>query len=530
MTATPQITAPPATGGAWSPFRQSAFTVLWLSTVVSNIGTWMNDVGAGWLMTSLAPSPQIVAMVQAATTLPVFLFAIIAGAVADIVDRRKLLLVVNVALAIVAFVVAAVVQAGAMTPVLLLIFTFLLGSGAAFIAPAWQAIVPKLVPRQDLTAAVALNSMGINISRAIGPAVAGMLIAAFGLVWPFALNAVSTLIVIAALIWWKPQAEPARKLPAEHVVGAMIAGVRYAVFTRPLRLVLVRAAGFFLFASAFWAMLPLVARDVLGGGAGLYGALLASVGIGAVGGALVLPGLRTRLGPDRTVMLGTAGTAIVLAVLALVPGQAPALLAGLIAGASWIAVLSSLNVAAQSALPDWVRARGLAIYLTVFSGAMSLGSLGWGTIATQTSVPVALLVAATGILVAVPLTLWARLGGSAQDHSPAHHWPEPEAAPEDQPATIWITYDVPAEHYAAFIALMQDQRRSRRAHGAYGWVLRQDAARPTRLIESWHEASWLAHLRHHDRVTHSEKALQDRIRALLNNVPEIHHTTAPRKV
>lgn len=202
-------TATVTTGGAWSPFRQRAFRVLWGATVVSNIGTWMNDVGAGWLMTDLAPSPQIVAAVQAATTLPVFLFAVLAGAVADIVDRRKLLLVVNLALAVVAMILALVVQADAMTSELLLIFTFLLGSGAAFIAPAWQAIVPKLVPRQDLTAAVALNSMGINISRAIGPAVAGLLIAAAGLVWPFALNAVSTLVVIAALIWWKPGAEAA---------------------------------------------------------------------------------------------------------------------------------------------------------------------------------------------------------------------------------------------------------------------------------------------------------------------------------
>jgi len=250
------MTAASSAGGAWSPFRQTAFTVLWVATVVSNIGTWMNDVGAGWLMTGLAPSPQIVAMVQAATTLPVFLFAILAGAVADIVDRRRLLLVVNIGLAVVAFAVAAVVQADAMTPVLLLVFTFLLGTGAAFIAPAWQAIVPKLVPRSDLTAAVALNSMGINISRAIGPAVAGMLIAGFGLFWPFALNALSTLIVIAALIWWKPAKEAPDTLPAEHVIGGMMAGLRYAMFTKPIRLVLVRAAAFFLFASAFWAMLP----------------------------------------------------------------------------------------------------------------------------------------------------------------------------------------------------------------------------------------------------------------------------------
>ncbi|MDH2327220.1 MFS transporter [Cereibacter sp. SYSU M97828] len=517
-----------ATNGAWRPFGQKAFTVLWVATVISNIGTWMNDVGAGWLMTSLAPSPQIVAMVQAATTLPVFLFAILAGAVADIVDRRKLLLVVNVALSVVAFAVAAVVQADAMTPVLLLIFTFLLGSGAAFIAPAWQAIVPKLVPREDLTAAVALNSMGINISRAIGPAVAGMLIAAFGLVWPFALNAVSTLVVIAALIWWRPAAEPESKLPPEHVLGGMIAGLRYALHTRRLRLVLVRAVAFFLFASAFWAMLPLVARNVLGGGAGLYGALLASVGIGAVGGALVLPGLRKRLGADRTVILGTLGTALVLAVLALVPGRIPALLAGLIAGASWIAVLSSLNVAAQAALPDWVRARGLAIYLTVFSGAMSLGSLGWGTVAAGASIRTALLVAAAGILIAVPLTLRARLSGAGEDHSPAHHWPDPHvAAADDAPTTIWIAYDIPEENRAQFMQLMSEQRRSRRAHGAHGWALRQDTARPTRLYEVWHEASWLAHLRHHDRISHSEKALQDEIRALLTAPPEIHHTVAP---
>lgn len=520
------MTTTPA-GGAWSPFRQKAFAVLWIATVVSNIGTWMNDVGAGWLMTSLAPSPQIVAMVQAATTLPVFLFAILAGAVADIVDRRKLLLVVNIFLSVVAFILAALVRAEAMTPVLLLIFTFLLGSGAAFIAPAWQAIVPKLVPRSDLTAAVALNSMGINISRAIGPALAGMLIAAFGLTWPFALNAVSTLAVIAALIWWKPAAEPARHLPAEHVFGAMVAGLRYAIFTRPLRLVLVRAVGFFLFASAFWAMLPLVAREVLNGGAALYGTLLASVGVGAVAGALLLPGIRTKLGPDRTVMLGTFGTALVLAALALLPSAVVAIIAGLVAGASWIAVLSSLNVAAQSALPDWVRARGLAIFLTVFSGAMSLGSLGWGTVAAKSSIPTALLIAAIGLVIAVPLTLWARLGGKPEDHSPAHHWPEPEAGLDrDAAATIWIAYQVSPENHARFLELMQEQRRSRRSHGAYGWVLRQDTKDPNCLIESWQEASWLSHLRHHDRVSLSEKALQDEIRALSATPPEIHHSVA----
>ena len=519
-------------GSPWSPFRQKAYLVLWGATVVSNIGTWMNDVGAGWLMTSLAPSPQIVAAVQAATTLPVFLFAVLAGAVADIVDRRRLLLIVNLLLAVTAMILAVLVQVDAMTPVLLLIFTFLLGSGAAFIAPAWQAIVPKLVPREDLTAAVALNSMGINISRAIGPAVAGMLIAAFGLVWPFALNALSTLVVIAALIWWKPPAEPERTLPAEHVLGAMVAGVRYAVFTKGLRLVLLRATGFFLFASAFWSMLPLFARETLSGGAGLYGALLASVGIGAVGGALVLPGLRGKLGPDRTVRLGTVGMAVSLGLLALLPTPATGLLAGLMAGAAWIAVLSSLNVAAQSVLPDWVRARGLAIFLTVFSGAMALGSLAWGTVAAHSSIGTSQLIAAISLVLAIPLTARARLSGLGADQSPAHHWPEadiPLPDDNDGPATIWITCDVPAPARAEFLGLMKEQRRSRRAHGGYGWVLREDASVPGRLIESWHEASWLNHLRHHDRVSRAEAEMQTRIRALLTSSPEIHHLITPRK-
>ncbi|WP_420006671.1 MFS transporter [Arenibacterium sp. LLYu02] len=517
---------------AWSPFRRPAFLVLWSATVVSNIGTWMNDVGAGWLMTDLAPSPQIVAAVQAATTLPVFLFAVLAGAVADIVDRRRLLLVVNLLLSAVAMVLALVVQAESMTPVLLLIFTFLLGAGAAFIAPAWQAIVPKLVPREDLTAAVALNSMGINISRAIGPAVAGMLIAAAGLVWPFALNAVSTLVVIAALIWWKPETEPARNLPPEHVFGAMIAGLRFAIFTGGLRLVLLRAAGFFLFASAFWSMLPLFARESLSGGAGLYGALLASVGLGAVGGALVLPRVRSALGPDRTVQIGTVGMALSLGLAALVPTIPTGLMAGLLAGAAWIAVLSSLNVAAQAVLPDWVRARGLAIFLTVFSGSMAVGSLGWGSVASQASIGTAQLAAAIGLLVAIPLTAWARLSQLTGDQSPANHWPETGIdlpVQEDGPATIWIAYDVPTANRAAFLALMPQQRRSRRAHGGYAWALREDAATPGRLIESWHEASWLSHLRHHAHVTRAEAEMQARIRALLDTPPEIHHLITPTK-
>ena len=364
---------------AWIPFAHRSFAVLWVATVLSNIGTWMHDVGAGWLMTELSPSPVVVSAVQAATTLPIFLFALVAGAVADIVDRRKLLIGVNLFLAANAATLATLVSLDLVTPLILILFTFALGTGAAFVAPAWQAIVPALVPREELPAAIALNSMGINVSRAIGPALAGFLIVGIGLWSPFALNSVSFIGIIAALLWWRPPAAPRRTLPAEEVSSAIINGLRYARHSAPLRSTLIRALAFFVFASAFWAMLPLVVRIVLSGGPTLYGLLLTSVGIGAVIGALILPRIRERFGANRTVAFGTVGVSISLSLLALVPIPAAAILAALLAGFSWISVLSNLNHAAQMSLPDWVRARGLSIFLTVFFGAMSIGSSALGT-------------------------------------------------------------------------------------------------------------------------------------------------------
>lgn len=520
--------------GPWAPFGHAPFAVLWGATVVSNVGTWMNDVGAGWLMTELSPSPLIVAAVQAATTLPVFLFALLAGAVADIVDRRRMLLVVNLLLGLTATALAVVVAAGAMTPLLLLVFTFLLGTGAAFLAPAWQAIVPRLVPREELASAVALNSMGINVSRAIGPALAGALIVGLGLWSPFALNAATFVVIIAALLWWRPDPGPARRLPPERVGAAIRAGLAYAAASGPLRATLVRAAAFFLFASAYWAMLPLIARTVLDGGATLYGLLLGAVGAGAVVGALILPGVRARLGPDRTAAAGTLGTATVLALFALVPNQTAAIAASALAGASWIAVLSSLNVSAQTALPDWVRARGLSIFLTVFFGAMSAGSLIWGQVASAFGIPTALLAAATGALVLIPLTRHARLGGHGKaDLAPSMHWPEPMVAgdaPAGGPVAVRVAYRVPAARRDAFLALAPELRAMRRRNGAWGWELMRDAADPEAFAEAWHEPDWQAHLRHHERVTGEDRALQERVRTLLaeGTAPEVTHLLPAR--
>ncbi|QBF31010.1 MFS transporter [Thalassococcus sp. S3] len=518
---------------AWAPFGRAPFAVLWVATVISNVGTWMNDVGAGWLMTELSPSPFVVAAVQAATTLPVFLFALLAGAVADIVDRRKMLLLVNLLLFLVVAALAILVALDAMTPALLLAFTFLIGTGAAFLAPAWQAIVPKLVPRSELPSAIALNSMGINVSRAIGPALAGALIVSIGLYAPFALNALSFLAILAALLWWRPASAPSPRLPAEHVLGAVRAGLNYAVYSPPLRATLVRAAAFFAFASAYWAMLPLIARSILDGGAPLYGILLGAVGAGAVAGALVLPKIRRRLDPNQIVAAGTIGTATVLVLFAVVPSVGVAIAASALGGASWIAVLSTMHVSAQTALPDWVRARGLSIFLTVFFGAMSGGSLIWGQVANLYGLPIALLAAALGAIVFIPLSRHAKLGqGADMDLAPSMHWPEPvldvEAPAQRGPVMVQITYEIAAEDQDTFRALMSALADARRRNGAFGWTLMQEAEHPTRFVETWFEASWKQHLRHHERVTGDDRALQDQIRALHrpDEAPNVRHFIA----
>ncbi|MEM1398395.1 MAG: MFS transporter [Pseudomonadota bacterium] len=517
---------PRAETSAWAPFGHTAFLAMWTATVLSNVGTWMHDVGAGWLMTELAPSPLMVAAVQAATTLPIFLFALLAGAVADVVDRRKLLIWINAAMGVAALAMAALVQTGVMTPWLLLFFTFLFGTGAAFIAPAWQAIVPSLVPREHLSSAIALNSMGINVSRAIGPALAGLLIVAAGIAAPFLVNGLSFIAIIAVLVWWRPAAAKESNLPPEKIGGAIIAGLRYGSNSPALKATLLRAASFFLFASAFWAMLPLIARDVLSGGPTLYGTLLAAVGAGAVGGALLLPRVKKKLGADGTVSTGTVGTAIVMLVLATIPNQIAAVGAALLAGFSWIAVLSSLNVSAQTALPDWVRARGLSVFLTVFFGSMSLGSLVWGQVASLFGLPVALTAAAFGAVIVIPLVRSARLQlGASQDLSPSMHWPEPIIAADavpDGPVMIHIAYTVEPDNQAAFLDLMDDLASSRRRGGGYRWSLMRDAAEPTRFIETWWEASWLDHQRQHQRVSHEDQKLQSEIAKLQAGGVEPH--------
>lgn len=505
---------------AWSPFRSQAFIVLWGATVISNIGTWMHEVGAAWLMTSLSASALIVALVQTATTLPIFLFALPAGALADIVDRRKLLLVVQALMALLTLLVSALVFLEQMSAPLLLLFTFLLGSCAAFIAPAWQSIVPALVPRQDLQAAVALNSVGINISRALGPALAGLLIVVLGITAPFAINALSFIGVIFALFWWRPPHKHADDLPSEPILGAIVGGLRYVRHSRPLMAVLWRTFALFSSASAFWALLPLIARAELSGDAGLYGILLGAAGLGAVIGALLLPRLRRYLNPNAVVLVATL--LIALLAVALAGATQPVFVALLcfIFGAVWISALSTLNVSVQTALPDWVRSRGLSIYLMVIFGAMSGGSALWGLVASISSVDTALLFAAAALVLGALVTYKARLHwGESVDLSPSMHWPAPalmdqEVAHDRSPVMVLIEYRIAEENEASFLERIMALGRVRKQLGAFNWGVLEDAARPGYFVEHFMELSWLNHLRHHRRVSGSDRELQVQVNAL----------------
>lgn len=519
---------------AWAPFTHIAFAVLWTATVISNVGTWMHDVASGWLMTSLSPSPLMVALVQAATSAPVFLFALTAGALADLVSRRKLLIVVMTALSVATIILASLVFTEKITPGGLLLFTFLSGTGAAFVAPAWQAIVPQLVPRSDLQPAIALNGVGINISRAIGPALAGAIIAAAGIGWPYLINALSFLVIIGALLWWKPPPPRESDLPAERFWSAMRAGLRYVRASGAMRSTLIRAIAFFVFVSAFWALLPLVAREELQGGPELYGVILTSVGAGALAGAALLPGLTRKFSADQLVLLGTLGTAVVLVILALLKRADAAIAACFLAGACWITVLSRLNISAQLALPDWVRARGLSIFITAFFGAMTLGSILWGQVASHVGIPSTQLIAAAGALMAAAVSWrFKLLQDEGLDHAPSGYWPQPlvasDVGPDRGPVMVTLEYRIESADMAEFITAMRALKASRERHGAFAWGLFEDVSEPGRMIEYFIEESWVAHLRHHERVSMLDGKIQQRVRDFHcgPSEPLVTHLLAP---
>ena len=516
--------------GPWSPLGQPTFRALWLAILVGNIGTWIHDVAAAWVMAETTNSPLMVAAVQSATTLPVVVLAIVAGTLADIVDRRRYLILAQLWMLLVASSLAVLAHLDRLGPWTLIALTFALGIGAAMAMPAQQATTPELVPKPMLGPAVALGSLSMNIARAIGPALGGLIVAQAGIAWAFAVNAL-TFLGVAVVLWRWRRAPTASVLPPETFGVALRAGLRYATRASVLKAVLVKAGWFFTFASALTALLPIVVKQDLHASAGTYGLLLGCIGAGAIGGAMLLPGLRTRMDPDRMVLWATlayAGCILAIALLRWVPvlyGVA------LLAGFAWIAVLSSLQIAAQTAVPQWVRARALSLYIVVFSAGMAAGSLGWGWLAQAFGTPPALLVAAAGTVLAAIVGSRFRLGDAARVNvTPSGHWPQPVVGPDlhdDRgPVLVTIEYRVDPARRHDFLQRLQPLGHARRRNGALQWGVAEDSTQAGVYLEYFVDASWREHLRQHERVTEDERALQDALLETLADPgqrPQVRH-------
>lgn len=519
----------------WSPLRHQMFRALWLAASASNVGTWMHDVGASWLMTSISSSALMIALVQTATSLPVFVLSLPAGALADIVDRRRILLITQIWMALAAVTLGVLTLFGVATPWILLASTFALSIGSAVNGPAWQATTPSLVPRRELGAAVALSSASLNLARAVGPALGGLVVSTFGPGAVFLLNALSYFGVIWVIYRWRTAPEEAFA-PAERVIGASRAGLRYMRYAPPLKAVLVRTGAFMLFGSAFWSLLPTVGRQVLKLDSVGYGLLLGAFGAGAVLGAIWVDRLRRRVSSDMLVAAGTLVFAASTVALGYLRHIRLLYITMALGGIAWIALMSTMNVSAQVSSPAWVRARALALYLLMYMGGMAIGSPIWGTVATTASPSTALLVAAIGMLLTLAAAPFFTLpAAEGSDLTPSKHWPDPvlafEPEEEDGPVLITVEYRVLPENGREFLRAMRVVGRQRRRDGAMRWNIYRDVSDPTRYVETFVVENWGEHLRQHARVTINDRSAEEAARGFHvgDGRPVVTHLISARR-
>ncbi|RWC62039.1 MFS transporter [Mesorhizobium sp.] len=503
---------------ALAPFRHGIFRAVWGASLVSNFGGLIQGVGAAWMMTTIATSPYQVALVQASTTLPIMLFALVAGAIADSFDRRKVMLVAQTFMLVVSVLLTLFTYSGLITPWTLLAFTFLIDSGTALNSPSWQASVGDIVPRNKVPAAVALNSMGFNLTRSVGPAIGGIIVAAAGAAAAFAANAVSYVGLIVVLARWKPDV-PISTLPRESLGAAMGAGLRYVAMSPNIGKVLVRGAAFGFSAGAVLALLPLVARDVVRGDALTYGIMLGAFGIGAVGGALISVRLRQLLSSETMVRCAFAGFAVCAFNAAVSHHAWQTSLGLLVGGACWVIALSHFNVTVQMATPRWVVGRVLSVYQTATFGGIALGSWIWGVVADAHGAETALIAAsvamlaggAIGVLLPLPQQQVLNL-------DPLNRFREPHLAldlkPRSGPIAIMIEYIIRDEDVPEFLAIMAERGRVRRRDGARNWTLARDLENPAVWIEHYHTPTWIEYIRHNGRITHADALIGERLRAL----------------
>ena len=511
-----------------APFQHATFRSIWIANLASSFGGLIQGVGAAWLMTSISDSVDMVALVQASTTLPIMLFSLLGGAIADSYNRRHVMLWAQIFMLAVSLALALGTWYGLISPWLLLAFTFLIGCGTALNNPSWQASVGDMVPRDDLPSAIALNSIGFNLARSVGPAIGGAIVAAAGAAAAFLGNSASYFALIFVLFRWRPVAA-ASTLPRESIGAAMMAGVRYVSMSPSIGKVLFRSFVFGLSTVSILALLPVVSADQLGGGPLVYGLMLGCFGLGAVSGAISSGYMHHALGSETVVRITFLGFALCAWVTALSASPWITGAAMIVGGACWVLALSLFNITIQLSSPRWVVGRALSLYQTAVFGGMALGSWMWGLVAENYGLPAALISAggvmllgsALGLLYPLPPRLTLNL-------DPLNRWKEPhvelELEPRSGPIVIEIEYTIRSQDVPAFLDIMADRRRVRRRDGAQHWVLMRDLSHPERWVESYRTSTWTEYVRHNLRMTQADAAISDRIRALHTGAepPRVH--------
>jgi len=499
-----------------SPLQHKAFAELWAANIASNMGGIIQAVGAAWLMTTLNPSPQMVALVQFANVAPIMLLSLVAGALADLYDRRLIMLIAQIVMAVISAALAVAAYLGFMSPWVLLLFTFLIAAGGAIQLPAWQSSISDQVPRHELAGAVSLNAFGFNVGRSVAPAIGGAIVAGLGAAFAFAVNAFSYIGLIVALQRWRPDI-PKSTLPKETLHRAIGSGVRYVTLSPAIIGVTLRAAMFGILGAALWALMPLIARNVLHGGAMTYGAIFGAFGLGAMASALLITRLRERYSSNLLVNSSTAAFGIGTVIAGVSPFLPLTILATTAAGAAWVLALASLNVAVQMSSPRWVAGRAIAIYQMALFGGLAIGSALWGVVATHAGLTETL--CAAGALMVLSLVWLMRFkmprleGASLDPWQRTRILPEPLLAisPRSGPVVVSIDYNIASEDAAAFVEAMHEMGRIRRRDGAQRWSLAQDIDNPDIWTEHYHSPTWLDHLRRIARPTVADEAAHARV-------------------
>ena len=511
----------------WQPLRTATFRNLIIADVVSDIGAFMQSTGAAWLMVSLNAGPMYVALTQTASALPFFVFALLAGAIGDIVDRRKLILYTETWMVLVALALAGLTISRLISPLSLLILTFALAAGDAFETPSWRAALPELVSKDDLPAASALNGIEFNFARAIGPGLAGLVIAATGVGTAFVLNALSFAGVIFVVARWKRVIHK-RTTPPETVTGATVAAVRYVRYSPAIRVLLTRTGLVMFFASGLLALLPSLAHIVKNSPLA-YGLLLGCFGLGAVFGALIMQRARQRWSTEAVVAAGVAIFGAATLAAGMLRSLTTLSAAMVLAGSSWIVFLSLFNVLVLNHAPEWVRARVLALSTLVFQGAIAVGSAAWGAFAARLGIGTALLYAGGGTISMTALAFFLPLPDATVDLTSWNHWRLPatvSGAPSNEdfgPVLVTVEYEVAPENANAFLKAVRQYRRIRRRDGAQRWGIFNDIGNTHRYIETFIVASWAEHLRQHERFTRADRAIEERVQRYIASEPKVRH-------